>query len=131
MATRASARALGWITFAAIMLFMAGCFTAINGIVALSNARFYVAGAVYIIADLQTWGWILLGLGIVEVFAGGAVLLGREWSRWLGISIAAINTLGHMLFLSAYPWWSLLAIALNILVIFALAAYGTAIQAFD
>jgi hypothetical protein len=118
-------------TFASIMLLMAACFTGIAGLVALTNSRFYIAGAVYVFGDLRTWGWILIGLSLVELFAAGAVFVGRQWSRWLGILVAALNAIGQMLFISAYPWWSILIIVLNILVIYALAAYGTKIQALE
>jgi hypothetical protein len=129
--TDAADRAVGWVSFAAIMLFLAACFTGIAGLVALVNSRFYIAGAVYVFGDLRTWGWILVGLSLVELVAAGAVFAGREWSRWLGILVAALNAIGQMMFLSAYPWWSILIIGLNILVIYALAAYGTKIQAFE
>jgi hypothetical protein len=116
-------------TFASIMLLMAACFTGIAGLVALTNSKFYIAGAVFVFGDLRTWGWILIGLSLVELFAAGAVFVGQQWSRWLGILVAGLNAIGQMMFLSAYPWWSILIIVLNILVIYALAAYGTKLQA--
>jgi hypothetical protein len=109
------------------MLFMGGSFTLINGLVALTNSRFYVAGTVFVFGDLRTWGWILTGLGIVELVAAGVILLGQEWGRWFGIAVAVINAIGHLLFLAAYPWWSVLTIGLDIIVIYALVAYGTAV----
>jgi len=117
-------RGHGWVVFAALMLFMAGVFNVIDGLVALADSRFYAAGAVYVWSDLHTWGWIVLALGVVELLAGGAILRGRTWGRWFGISAAGLNAIGQMVFIPAYPWWSLLIIALDILVIYGLATYG-------
>ena len=117
-------RGHGWVVFAALMLFMAGVFNVIDGLVALADSRFYAAGAVYVWSDLHTWGWIVLALGVVELLAGGAILRGRTWGRWFGISAAGLNAIGQMVFIPAYPWWSLLIIAVDILVIYGLATYG-------
>jgi hypothetical protein len=114
----------GWVVFAALMIALAGAFNVIDGLVALADSRFYAAGAVFVWSDLRTWGWIVLALGIVELLAGGAILRGRAWGRWFGIGAAGLNALGQMVFIPAYPWWSLLIIALDILVIYGLAAYG-------
>ena len=117
-------RGHGWVVFAALMLFIAGVFNVIDGLVALAGSRFYAAGAVYVWSDVRTWGWIVLALGVVELLAGGAILRGRAWGRWFGIIAASLNAIGQMVFIPAYPWWSLLIIAIDILVIYGLAAYG-------
>jgi hypothetical protein len=106
------------------MLFIAGVFNVTDGLVALADSRFYAAGAVYVWSDLRTWGWIVLALGVVALLAGGAILRGRAWGRWFGISAASLNAIGQMVFIPAYPWWSLLIISVDILVIYGLAAYG-------
>ena len=106
------------------MLFLAGAFNVIDGLVALANAKVYVAGAVYVWSDLRTWGWIVLALGVVELLAGSAILRGHGWGRWFGIGVAGLNAIGQMVFIPAYPWWALLIIALDILVIYGLATYG-------
>ena len=106
------------------MLFLVGVFNVIAGLVALADSKFYAAGAVYVWSDLRTWGWIVLALGVVELLAGGAILRGRGWGRWFGIGVASLNAIGQMVFIPAYPGWALLIIALDILVIYGLAAYG-------
>jgi hypothetical protein len=113
----------GWVGFAAIMLFMAGIFNVIDGIVALVNSRFYVADAVIIWSNLRTWGWIMLALGVITLLAGAAVLNRRAWGRWFGIIMAGLSAIGQMAFMSAYPWWSLLIIAIDVLVIYGLAVH--------
>ena len=124
VATPSRPRGHGWVVFAALMLFLAGAFNVIDGLVALADSKFYVAGAMFVWSDLRTWGWIVLALGVVELVAGSAILRGRGWGRWFGIGVAGLNALGQMVFIPAYPWWSLLIIALDILVIYGLAAYG-------
>jgi len=111
-------------SFASVMIFLAGLFNVMDGIVALARSSFYVAGAKYVFGDLQTWGWIVLILGIVELCAGGAIVSGQAWGRWFGIVVVGLNALGHMLFIAAYPWWSLTIIAIDLLIIYGLAAYG-------
>ena len=66
----------GWITFAALMLGLAGTFNVIDGIVALSKSSFFTTNATYVFSDLRTWGWIVLILGVLQLVAaftfGGA-----------------------------------------------------------
>src|SRR5262245_46277121 len=117
-------RGSGWIVFSAVVLGVAGTFNVIDGIVALSKSRFYTANAVYVFSDLRTWGWITLIVGIVAICAAFAVVGGAQWARWTGITVAALSAVGQLLFVQAYPWWSLAVFALDILVIYGLAVYG-------
>ena len=114
----------GWLSFAAIVLIIGGTFGIIDGLVAINRSRFFTADAVYVFSDLNTWGWIVFGLGIAAVAAGFAVTLRRQWARWAGIGVAALSAVGHMMFVQAYPIWSLLIIGLNIAVVYGLAVYG-------
>jgi hypothetical protein len=114
----------GWLTFAATMLGLVGVLSVIDGIVALSKARFYVAGATYVFSDLRTWGWITLIIGVVCILAAGGVLAGSQWARWFGMIAAALSAIGMFAFAPAYPIWTLIIFACNVLVIYALAVYG-------
>jgi hypothetical protein len=113
-----------WVEWAAVMLGLVGIFNVIDGIVALSKSKFYVSGAKYVFSDLRTWGWIVLALGIVEILAALYVVRGSELARWVGVAAAAINGIGQLLFLPAYPLWSLAAFTIDTLVIYALVVYG-------
>jgi hypothetical protein len=115
---------VGWVTFAAITLGFAGVFAIVDGIVALSRSKFYAVNAVYVFSDLRTWGWIILILGIAALFAAALLVSGSQWARWFGIAMAAINGLGQLMFVQAYPWWSVAMFAVDVLVIYALAVYG-------
>jgi hypothetical protein len=122
--TKPRAAGRGWLTFAALMVSLAGIFNLIDGFVALSNARFYVVGSVYAWTDLRIWGGIALALGLVELVAGVAIMRGQPWARWFGIIAAGLNAIAQMAYIPAYPWWTLLIIALDLIVIYGLAAYG-------
>jgi hypothetical protein len=119
-----SERGAGWITFASIMLLIVGTFSVIDGVVALSKSSFFTANAVYVFSDLRTWGWIMLVLGIVVLFAAASVAAGGQFGRWFGIAAAALNSIGQLLFVPAYPWWSISGFAVDMLIIYALTAYG-------
>ena len=117
--------AVGLIVFAAIMLMMAGTFQFLAGLVALFENEFYVATRNYVFQlDATTWGWIHLLLGIVVAVAGWGLLSGRTWGRVVAITVAAISALANFLFLPYYPFWALTIIALDVLVIWAVAARG-------
>jgi len=120
-----SAVATGLIVFAAIAMIMIGVFHAIQGLVALFNDDFYVVGQKWTFEfDLTTWGWIHLIIGIGIAVAGFFVLNGAVWARVVGIGVAAISAVLNFMWLPYYPIWSLLIIALDVLVIWALAAHG-------
>lgn len=70
--------------------------------------------------SLSGWGWANLILGIVVVAAGVCVLLGQTWARWAGVVLAVISGLGSFLFLPFYPFWSILVIAVDMFIIWAL-----------
>ena len=119
-------KGFGWLLFAATMLGLAGVLSVIDGIVALSRSRFFVANATYTFSNLRTWGWIMLILGVLLILAAASVLSGSGFARWFGIAAAGLNAIA--LFGSptaaAYPFWALIIFALDVLVIYALATYG-------
>jgi hypothetical protein len=78
--------------------------------------------------DYTAWGWTHLLLGVVAVAAGFGVLLGQMWARVAGIVIALLSALVNIAFVSAYPVWSTIIIATDVLVIYALAVHGREIK---
>jgi hypothetical protein len=121
----ASGWAVGFILFAAIMMIMTGVFQALEGLIAIFQNEFYVATRNYLFQfDATTWGWIHLVLGLLVAFAGWGLLSGRTWARTVGITLAALGATANFLFIPYYPFWSLLIITLDILVIWAIAAHG-------
>jgi len=117
-------RGLGWVIFAGCMLCLVGTLNIIYGIAAISNSKFYVANTQYVFSDLNTWGWILLIVGVIQFVAAFGIWASTEWGRWVGVASAGINAIVQMLFIPAYPWLSLALFATDLLVIYGLIAYG-------
>jgi hypothetical protein len=117
-------KGLGWVTFATVLLGLAGIWNFFDGILAISSSHVYTANASYVFSDLNTWGWIVMILGIVEGLAALAILSGSEVARWFGIAVAGVNAIGQLAFIPVYPWWGLAMFAVDLLIIYALAVYG-------
>jgi hypothetical protein len=115
----------GWIWFAAIVMVLTGVFNAVEGLVALLNRRFYATnGEQLILFDLTTWGWVHLLLGALVGLAGLALLSGAVWARVVAVAVASANAIAQVAFISAYPVWSTIVIALSVLVIWAIVVHG-------
>jgi hypothetical protein len=114
----------GWVDFAAIMLGFAGIWNTLNGILAIGDSRVFVGDEVFVFSDLNTWGWIILVLGVLQLLAAFAVVGGSEWARWFGVGVAGLNAIGQLYFLPAYPLWSMAIFAVDILIIYGLSVYG-------
>ena len=117
-------RGFGWLLFAATMLGLGGILSIIDGIMALSKSSFYAANSHYVFSDLRTWGWIMLIVGALLIIAAMGVFSGSGFARWFGIFAASISLIAHFSSVQAYPFWALIVITLDILVIYALAVYG-------
>jgi len=124
MESERSYRGGGWLLFSSAVLVVGGVLSILDGVVALTRSSFFTESAVFVFSDLQTWGYIILGLGVLSVAAGFAVLSRREGARWTGVGIAALSVMGQMLFAQAYPLWTLLIIAVDFMVIYGLTVYG-------
>jgi len=114
----------GWIAFSAIVLVVGGIFGVFDGLMAVYKSRFFSSSGVYLFSGLHTWGWIVFGLGVAAILAGIYVLSGSQVARWTGVTIAALSALGQLLFVQAYPLWSLMIMTIDFLVIYGLAVYG-------
>jgi len=119
-----SYKGAGWVLFATVMFVIAACLNVIWGIAAVSSSHFFVANAHYILSDLNTWGWVAIGFGAVEALAALSIWRGGGFGRWFGIIVAGFATLVALISIPAYPFWSLVLVALYVLVIYGLAAYG-------
>ena len=64
----------GWVGFAAIMLGFAGIWNTINGMLAIGSSRVFVGEQTFVFSDLNTWGWIILVLGILQLIAAFAIV---------------------------------------------------------
>jgi len=117
-------RGLGLVFFAAVMLLVVGIFNVIDGIAAIANSHLFVANAHYVIGDLRAWGWVALILGLLQLLAGGGVMIGNQAARWFGIAIIALNLVSQLFFIPAYPFWALTIIAFDVFALYGLCVYG-------
>ena len=121
---RESPWAGGLTVFAAALLVVGGVWHVFAGIAALVHDKVYLSIPEYLYSfDLTGWGWIQLLLGVLAGVAGFGILKGQTWARVVGIGFALLSMAIKFLIIPFYPVWSLLMIALDIAIIFALATY--------
>ena len=114
----------GWVLFAGIMIMMVGVLNIIWAIAAIDQSQFFVQDTKFIFSDLKTWGWIMLVLGGLQLAAAFSIWAGGGYGRWFGIATATVNAIAALLSIPAYPFWSLAIFAIDVLIIYGLAAYG-------
>ncbi|HVQ18086.1 MAG TPA: hypothetical protein VMT27_03500 [Actinomycetes bacterium] len=121
---------VGWIAFAGVMMVLLGTFHAIQGLVALFQDEYFLVAksGLTVHVDYTAWGWVHLILGIIIAGAGFALFTGKTWARALGVVIVMISAVVNIGFLAAYPIWSVLMIAVDILVIWALIVHGAELE---
>jgi hypothetical protein len=121
---------VGWIGFAAIMMMMLGSFHIIEGLVALFQDEYFLVGksGLTVHVDYTTWGWIHIIGGVVVIAAGVGLLSGKTWARAVAVAVAAVSALVNIAFLSAYPVWSTIMIAFDVLVIWAVTVHGSELK---
>jgi hypothetical protein len=113
----------GWVAFAGAYLLVAGGMNLIWGIVALSNkSAFSENGLVW--SNLNTWGWIAIVTGTLQMLSGSMILARRFAGQWLGGLLALLGIFVSFFSAGAYPIWSIIALAANALVLWAVTAHG-------
>ena len=110
----------GWWVFAGVLLLVAGVLNIIYGIAAIGDSKFFTQNTEFIISGLNTWGWITLIVGVLELVAAFSLFSGGEFGRWFGIFIASLNAIGALLTIPGSPFWSLAVFALSLIVIYKL-----------
>jgi hypothetical protein len=122
---RADGQGVGLVLFASVLLVILGCFNLIYGIAAIANSHVFVANAHYVFGNLRAWGWITLIIGVLQLLAAGGVLTGNQWARWFGVVVLGLNAIDMMFFIPAYPFWALMIIAVDVVALYGLCAYGS------
>ena len=117
-------RGYGWVVFAGVLLLILGILNFIEGLAAIGNAHFFTANAHYIAGSLNTWGWVVLCIGVLEWVVGLGVFVKNQFSRWTGVVVLSANAIAQLLMMPAYPFWSLSIFALDVLAVYGLIAYG-------
>jgi hypothetical protein len=115
----------GFVLFASILLVVVGCFNVIQGIAAIANSHVFIANAHYVFGNLKTWGWITLILGVLMLLGAIGVLAGNQLARWFAVVVIALNAIDQMFFIPAYPFWALTIIAMDVVALYGLCAYGS------
>lgn len=113
----------GLVLFGGLMMIVAGVYHALSGISAILRDQVYLTTPNYTFEfDLTAWGWTHLILGAIVLATGIAVVQGVTWGAVVGIALAGLSLVANFLFLPHYPLWSILIIAIDVAIIYALAS---------
>jgi hypothetical protein len=117
---------VGWAVFAGAILIAGGIFGAVQGFVAVlaPDTYFISPGGSLFLLDVSGWGWWNLILGLVQIAIGVCLLLGQTWARVVAIVLAILSATGQLLLIPVQPWWAMVIIAVDLLIIYALTAHG-------
>ena len=115
----------GWVMFAGWLMIFTGVVQIVYGLAALFNQHWYVytSQAAYIV-NVASWGWALLLTGILLAISGWLLLRGNLFGRTMGVIVAVLNILANLGVFAATPGWSILAIVVNAVIIYAILVYG-------
>jgi hypothetical protein len=121
---------VGWIGFAGVLMIILGALHAFEGLVAIFKDEYFLVSknGLALKLDFTAVGWTYLIVGVIVVLAGICVLAGQMWARIVGVILAALSLLANVAFMAAYPFWSLIMIALDIVIIMALTVHGSDIK---
>jgi hypothetical protein len=110
-----------------------GAFQIIEALTALFRDTYYIVSHNDLIlrVDYTGWGWIHLIIGALLVVTGFALLSGKMWARVAGVVLASLSLLANLTFIAAYPWWSVIVIALDVFVIYAITVHGGELRTAD
>jgi hypothetical protein len=118
-------RGAGRVVFAATLLLIVGTLNIIYGIGALDGANIFTNDTRYVLTDLNTLGWVLILLGIIQFAGGLSLMAGNTYGRVIGIIGGTLGAIGALLSIGgAYPWWSLAIFALCVYVVHGIMVYG-------
>ena len=117
-------RGTGRVVFVAFLLLLAGTLDIIYGIAAVSNAHFF-DGTQYVFANLHTWGWVTIIIGVIQLTAGFSLFGSGTYGRVIGIIAATLGAVESLLSIGGtHPWWSLALFFLCLYVLHGLIVYG-------
>jgi hypothetical protein len=114
----------GWVVFAGCMLILIGMLNAIDGIAAVSNSNFFAKDAHFLVSNLHTYGWVLIGFAVVQGLTGLAIMMEIGGARWLGVAFAGLNAVVQLTFITTAPFFSLAVFTLDVLVVYGLVVHA-------
>jgi hypothetical protein len=118
----------GWIVFGGIVMVLAGAFQATMGAVALLDEEAFIAARDLPTGDYYSWGWTHLILGVLAVATGIGLFAAWTWARVVGIVLAMLSALVHVVTVLSNPFWGFAIITFNLIVVFTLAVHGDALR---
>ncbi|MBO9552987.1 hypothetical protein [Cellulomonas sp.] len=121
---------VGWVWFAAFGLLTVGLFNLVAGLVAAFSSQKVIGwtGEGVAVVDVSTWGWVHLFLGLLLVVAGFALFGGSAWARYTAVVLVVLNMVAQFVSLPATPWWSLVVIVLDVVILWALVVHGAEVE---
>jgi hypothetical protein len=118
-------RGTGRVAFAATMLLIVGTLNIIYGIGALDDANIFTNDKRYILTNLNTLGWVLIVLGLIQLAGGLSLAAGRTFGRVIGIVGGSLGAIGALLSIGgSYPWWSLAIFFLCVYIVHGIFVFG-------
>jgi hypothetical protein len=123
-------RGAGRVVFAATLLLIVGTVNIIYGIGALDGANIFVNDERYVLTNLNTMGWVVIILGVLQLTGGLSLIAGNTYGRVIGIIGGSLGAIGALLSIGgAYPWWSLAVFALCVYVVHGIIVFGDEVKA--
>ena len=116
----------GWVAFGAAMIMLVGTFDVIEGLVSLLGDSYYLTTSDGLTVDVSftTLGWLQIGFGVLSLAIGVGIFLGATVALVAGVIITAFSAILHVAMIAAYPVWSMVVVAFNVIVIYALVVHG-------
>ena len=118
-------RGAGRALFAAVLLLIAGTLNIIYGIGALDDANIFTDDRRFVFTNLNTMGWILILLGVIQLSGGFSLIAGNAYGRVIGVIGGSLGAIAALLSIGgAYPWWSLGIFFLSVYIVHGILIYG-------
>ena len=114
----------GLLIYAATLLSVLGLFNLLDGIAAIVHSNVFVENARYVIGDLRAWGIVIVVIGSLQLASAAGVVTRNQVARWFGVAALGVNAVAQMFFIPSYPFWSMIIIAVDVVGLYALCAYG-------
>jgi hypothetical protein len=116
----------GWIWFAGLIMLSSGVFNLLSGIYAVGARDIGVieVGAQILLLDVNSWGWIHIAVGALLILVAICLLAGQAWARIGAVIVVGLNMVTQFVYLPLTPWWSIVVIALDMVVLWALVVHG-------
>lgn len=114
----------GWLYYSIVLLAIAGFLNGIGGIAAIGDSQFFTKDSHYVWGSLNTYGWVILLIGVAQLLIALGIYSRNQAARWLGVIALSINAIAMLMMLPAYPLWALAIFALDLIAIFGLISHG-------